>query len=457
VALVSQIGDNRCMNSLRPTRRIVLTGIATVLAAPAIIGRAVADDFVSPYDFGLTNESDGLDQTSAIQQAIDTALQSGKDVRLPSGEYYVRDLQFPGNIRIFGSSRVTHLIGYEGGGIGRVGAGNGFMVDGVSFFGGSGETPALLLDMCDDASIRNCSFGGPGVGVGANAAGATIEACTFAELGDAAIHSINGLGLFIRGNRIRGCGNAGIRIWRDEAGHDGSIVTGNSISAIDWRGGGNGQNGNGVNVYQADGVIVSDNVITDCAFTAVRVNAGRNTQIRGNTCLNSGEVAIFSEFGFSGSVIADNIVDGAATGIDITNLDTGGYLATCTGNVVRNIFPSSAVNPDTRPVGIYAEADTVVANNVVENSPGVGIVAGFGPFVRNVSITGNVLRDCPIGIGVTVVDDPQVGKVQVSGNTIAGATAGAVVGFEWETVVSDDLARDGGRYPHVSVSGNVVA
>jgi uncharacterized secreted repeat protein (TIGR03808 family) len=262
-------------------------------------------------------------------------------------------------------------------------------------------------------------------------------------------------GILIRGNRIRGCGNAGIRIWRDNTGHDGSIVTGNSISQIDWRGGGNGQNGNGVNVYQADGVIVSDNVITDCAFTAVRVNAGRNTQVRGNTCINSGEVAIFSEFGFSGSVIADNIVDGAATGIDITNLDTGGYLATCTGNIVRNIYPSSAVNPDTRPVGIYAEADTVVANNVVENSPGVGIVAGFGRFVRNVSISGNVLRDCAIGIGVTVVDDPQVGKVQVTGNTISGAAAGAVVGLEWETVVSDDLARDAGRYPHVTVAGNV--
>src|SRR5690606_25018125 len=143
---------------------------------------------------------------------------------------------------------------------------------------------------------------------------------------------------------------------RDEAGHDGSVVSGNTIERINWTAGGNGQNGNGVNVFRADDVIVADNVISDCAFTAVRVNAGRNTQVRGNTCLNSGEVAIFSEFGFSGSLIADNIIDGAATGIDITNLDSGGYLATCTGNIVRNIHPASAVNPDTRPVATYAEA-----------------------------------------------------------------------------------------------------
>jgi hypothetical protein len=77
--------------------------------------------------------------------------------------------------------------------------------------------------------------------------------------------------------------------------------------------------------------------------------------------------------------------------------------------------------------------------------------------VRNVSITDNVLRDCAIGIGVTVVNDPRVGRVQVSGNTISGATGGGIVGFEWENIVSDDLARDARRYPHVSVTDNVLA
>ncbi len=445
------------MLTSRLTRRQTLTGLASVLAAPAIVGRAIAQDSVNPYEFGLNNESQGIDQSAAIQAAIDAAAMSGKDVRLPSGEYLVQDLRLPANIRIIGSSRGTHLDSFNRGPVFRVGPAGGVVIDGISF-GGAVDLAQIVLEESDNATIRDCSFSGPGVGIGARHASATIENCSFVEMGDAGIHSENSRGgMLIRGNRISGCGNAGIRIWRDEQGHDGSIVTGNIVGKIDWVGGGNGQNGNGVNVYQADSVIVADNVFTDCSFTAVRVNGGRNTQVRGNTCTNSGEVAIFSEFAFSGSVIADNIIEGAATGIDITNLDTGGYLATCTGNIVRNIFPKSAVNPDTVPVGIYAEADTVVANNVVENVPGVGIAAGYGPYVRNVSITGNVVTAANIGIGVTVVNDAKVGKVHVSDNLISGASIAGVAGLEWQNVVSDDLARDAARYPHVTVSDNTVA
>ncbi len=62
---------------------------------------------------------------------------------------------------------------------------------------------------------------------------------------------------------------------------------------------------NGINIFRADEVIVSGNHISDCAFSAVRLNATNNTHITGNTCLASGEVAIFSEFSFTGSVIAN--------------------------------------------------------------------------------------------------------------------------------------------------------
>ena len=197
--------------------------------------------------------------------------------------------------------------------------------------------------------------------------------------------------MMIRGNRISNCGNAGIRIWRDEAGPRRLDHHRQPIAKIDWKGGGNGQNGNGVNVFQADEVIVSDNVISDCAFTAVRVNAGKNTQVRGNTCLNSGEVAIFSEFGFSGSVIADNIIDGAATGIYITNLDSGGHLATCTGNIVRNIYADVGGEPRHAPRRHLCRGRHGGRQQRIESVPGIGIVAGYGPFVRNVVISDNVL------------------------------------------------------------------
>ena len=456
MADVTEIGDNRRMSTLRPTRRTVITGLATALAAPALIGRASAGDFVNPYDFGFNPDIQG-DQTEAIQAAINEAANFGKDLLFPPGEYFVSNLQFYGSTRYIGSSGGTQISTWEKGPIGTAGTGLGMVFDGISF-SAPNEEPILVLEESENVTFRDCIFNSGGIAIDARSASATIENCRFDYQRDASIHSVNSRGgLFIRGCRFSEIGNAAIRVWRDEAGHDGSIISGNSITKVDWTGGGNGQNGNGVNVFQADGVIVADNVISDCAFTAVRVNAGRNTQVRGNTCLRSGEVAIFSEFGFSGSVIADNIIDGAATGIDITNLDSGGYLATCTGNIVRNISPSSAVNPDTRPVGIYAEADTVVANNVIENVPGIGIAAGYGPFVRNVSVTGNVLTACTMGIGVTVVNDPKVGRVTVTGNTISGATRGGVVGLEWENVVSDDLARDAGKYAHILVTDNAVA
>ncbi|MBI4922279.1 MAG: TIGR03808 family TAT-translocated repetitive protein [Devosia nanyangense] len=441
------------------SRRKALTGLGALLAYPALTRGAWADQFIDPFEFGLSGESQD-DQSAAMQAAIDAASLRAKDVLLPPGEYYVRDLELRGSMRLFGVPGGTHLVGWGGGPIGRLGSVSDLVLDGMSFSAGEGRPDGEnrgLLEFEDSTAvtIRNCMFtGAPICGLSVLRAGATIENCDFIGLGDAAIHSADSRGLMIRGNRISECGNAGVRIWRGESGPDGSIITGNRIAQIDWQGGGNGQTGNGVNVFQADDVIVADNVISGCAFSAIRVNAGNNTQIRGNTCLDSGEVAIFSEFGFSGSVIADNIVDGAATGISITNLDSGGHLATCTGNIVRNITAASAVNPDTRPVGIYAEADTVVANNTIEGVPGIGIVAGYGPYVRNVIVSDNVIIGVETGIGVSVVQEQSPGPVRVSGNIIGKGAAHAIVGMEWENIVSTDLAADAGRYPNVTVSGN---
>ena len=308
---------------------------------------------------------------------------------------------------------------------------------------------ALTIEASDDITLERCRFRGAEIGVAISDAGVTITDCRFTELGDAAIHAMDSRGLLISGNRIDYCGNAGIRIWRSESGADGSIVTGNRISDIDWRGGGNGENGNGINIFKADEVIIADNHIADCAFTAVRLNSTNNSQVSGNTCLRSGEVAIFSEFAFSGSIIANNIIDGAATGISITNLDQGGQLAVCSGNIVRNITPVSAVNPDTIPIGIYAEAETAITGNVVQNVPGLAIMAGYGTFLRNVLISGNVVYASNIGIGVSVVDG--TGPVLIADNMIHDPLNYAVVGLAWTEVVETDLLANAAKYPNVTV------
>ena len=59
-----------------------------------------------------------------------------------------------------------------------------------------------------------------------------------------------------------------------------------------------------------------------CAATSAS-----NLQIVGNTCTGLGECALYAEFGFEGAVIANNIVDGAALGVSVTNFNKGGRLA----------------------------------------------------------------------------------------------------------------------------------
>jgi uncharacterized secreted repeat protein (TIGR03808 family) len=430
-----------------PNRRQVLAGIALLPAATPARAQAGLD----ATTLGLVAGSEA-DQSDVLQHALGRAADSGQVLRLPRGIIYAQGLDLPGNLIVEGVPGGTTISPPRGGTIGSIHEHSSLVLRDITFAGRGtveGIQGLLSLEYADSITLERCTFrGAPGVAVNIVDAAATIRDCEFHDIGDAAIHATDSRGLLISGNRIDGCGNAGIRIWRGESGPDGSIVTANRIAKINWRGGGNGQNGNGINVFNADEVIVADNHIADCAFTAVRLNATNNSQVSGNTCLRSGEVAIFSEFEFSGSVIANNIVDGAATGISITNLDSGGQLAVCQGNIVRNITPVSAVNPDTIPIGIFAEAETAISGNTVQGVPGVAIAAGYGTFLRNVLISGNVISESDIGIGVSVVEG--AGKVHIGGNAIA-ARRHAVVGLAWTDIVEADLAANGERYPNVSI------
>jgi hypothetical protein len=68
-------------------------------------------------------------------------------------------------------------------------------------------------------------------------------------------------------------------------------------------------------------------------------------------------------------------------------------------------------------------------------------------------VSGNVVRNAPIGIAVSVA--PKAGDAVVSGNVIAGAQLGAVVAMEWGKIVSGDLTKDGSaRYPQIAINNN---
>jgi uncharacterized secreted repeat protein (TIGR03808 family) len=276
--------------------------------------------------------------------------------------------------------------------------------------------------------------------------------------GDAAIFSIDARGLRIAGNTVRGAGNGGILVWRSAPGDDGTLVVDNRIEGILNKAGGSGQWGNAINVFRADNVIVRGNRIRNAAFSAVRGNAASNLQVVGNTCTGIGEVALYAEFGFEGALIANNIVDGAALGVSVTNFDKGGRLAVVQGNLIRNLLgrrPPGTDPDDSAGIGIGIEADTVVTGNVVENAPYAGIAAGWGAYLRDVAITSNVIRRADFGITVSVA--PGAGAAVIADNMISDVRSGAIVGMEWKKAVTGDLSKDGAaRYAQLSIGGNRV-
>jgi len=434
------------------SRRMVLAGLGVGTAAlwAAAPLRAQA----------LLGADPGSDMTGTLQAEIDAAATGTGRLDLPPGRFFTRGLRLPSGFVLTGVPGATVLVHAGDDPLLLIEGAEGVLVSGVGFdgSGAGGERwhgGLVHVEGSDNVTLRDCIAGNTRLNaITVLDASASVETCTASDSDQNGIFVFDGRGVRVAGNHVFDCRNGGVRVWRGESGPDGTVVTGNRIRAIDWRDGGNGQNGNGINVFRADGVVVSDNAIADCTFSAIRLNATNNTVVSGNTCLNSGEVAIFSEFEFSGSAITGNVIEGAAAGISMTNYIDGGRLATCSGNIVRNIFPRSAVNPDTTPYGIAAEADAVVSGNVVEPGNGVGIAVGWGPYLRDVLVTGNMVRDADAGIVVSVAEG--AGAAVVTNNMVSGARRYGIAASAWDEVQSTDLQADAGRFPQLTVAGNTV-
>jgi uncharacterized secreted repeat protein (TIGR03808 family) len=190
----------------------------------------------------------------------------------------------------------------------------------------------------------------------------------------------------------------------------------------------------------------------------VRGNAASNLQVIGNSCSNLKEVALYAEFDFQGALIANNIVDGAMVGVSVTNFNRGGRLAVVQGNLLRNLVsarPGGTDPDDGAGIGIAIEADSAVAGNVIENAPFAGIYLGWGPYLRDLTVTGNVVRGAGIGIAVSVTAG--AGAALIADNVIADAAHGAIVGMEHRKRVTGDLARSGAeRFAQLTIGANQV-
>ena len=431
-------------------------GAKTVQAAPSAVGVFGVDASM----FGV--KPDALDdQSAALQRAIDGAARHRVPLMLPPGLYRASDLVLPAGSQIFGVRGGSRLVlGYGASIIAASGASE-ITLQGIVFDGSGRALPEKrgLVTLRDAQGVRvlDCTFASSGGnGIVLERVEGEIAGNTIVGAAKAAIFSLDARGLAIKGNTIREAGNNGILVWRTAAGDDGTLVTGNRIEQIGAKDGGTGQNGNGINVFRAGNVIVADNRIHACAYSAVRGNAASNLQIRGNTCTKLGEVAIYSEFGFEGALIATNVIDGAATGISITNFNHGGRLAVCQGNLVRNLFTRGDPKTDTeaRGTGISAEADTAITGNVIEGAPVAGIWLGWKNYLRDVTVTGNLVRSSPVGVAVSVTAG--AGSALVADNLIVGASTGAIVGMDGLKPVSGDLTRDAARYAQLTITGNRV-
>ena len=449
-------------------RRSFLAGaLGVAVAAPA----AAATDPAGPVLRGTLDAAElGLsaqkaeDQSRALQRLLDTASQEDRQIFLSAGTYMVSNLRLPPRVRLSGVAGATRLV-FAGGDSMITGAScelvslNGLTIDGAGQPMADYVPGLVHLAECNGVAIENCVItGSAGNGLALDRSAGRIVGTTVTDAAGAGIRVIESTGLSITDNTVTDCGNGGILVWRWSAGEDGTMVSGNRVERIAAKAGGAGENGNGINVFRAHGVIVANNRIADCAFTAVRANSADNVQITGNSCLRSGEVGIYSEFGFSGALIANNVIAGAASGISVTNFDSGGHIGVVSGNIVRDItgkgpYPSGGPRFG---VGIAVEADVAVSGNVIDGAPLYGMQLGWGPYLRDVAATGNVIRRAPIGIAVSVVDG--AGSAVISDNLISGAEQGAVLGMHWDKTATGDLAQNGAEaFPRLLVERNRIS
>jgi len=453
-------------------RRLLLSSIAS-MGFCATASASIAAQ-LKPSQSGLRGTIDisgygvdpgtASDQSEAIDRLFKDAAQKGMPVFLPAGDYLVSGIALPDNLWLSGVPGRTRLID-AGSGRFLTGEGLGKLTQSDLVLDGGGkalgnEVEGLVnLRGVADLTIENCTITGSSKhGINAERCGGRIDGNSISQAAFSGIYAVESERLAITANTVFDCGNGGILVHRWEAAEDGTMVSGNRVFRIHAKDRGTGENGNGINIFRAWNVMVTDNHVSDCAFSAIRANSATNVQISSNQCLRSGETAIYSEFGFQGAIVSGNLIDGAANGILIVNFDEGGRLATVSDNIVRNLHLDGPYVHDGAGFGfgIAAEADTVISGNVIENAPKWGLMLGWGPYMRNIVATGNLVRSAGGGCAVTVVEG--AGTALIANNLFQDVKDGSIFGYRWNEKATGDLLKSGSEaFAHLTLSGNRAA
>src|SRR3954453_19620527 len=440
-------------------------GVAGALAMAPDAARAAPLTFTLGRDvtqYGVRPGSPD-DQTKNLQRAIDEAARAQAPLALPPGVYRTGMLRLQSGTQLVGVRGATKLV-FTGGASMLQGEGaNCVGLTGITFDGGGIALPERRgLVHClggRDVRIADCEISGSGgngswLGQGSRDLSGNI----FRKIATTAVVSFDALGLIVSRNTITDTNDNGIEILRTAIGDDGTLVLDNRIEDIKAGPGGSGQYGNAINAFRAGNVIVRGNRIRNCDYSAVRGNSASNIHITDNSVSNVREVALYSEFSFEAAVIANNTVDGAAVGVSVCNFNEGGRNAVVQGNIIRTLLPNRPIGTapdDDAGVGIYVEVFSSVPGNVIRTAPSFGTLAGWGKYLRDVAITGNVIRNAFVGVGVSVM--PGAGTALVSNNMISETPRGAVVGLDHARTITTDLSAEGAqRYAQVVVGGNAV-
>jgi uncharacterized secreted repeat protein (TIGR03808 family) len=408
-------------------------GMGLALAAGPRPARAEEGEIPQPFStYGLV-PGDGIDQTASLQEAADKAAESGTPFFLPPGNYMSGKLELKSGTQIQGVPGKSVLRCNGGGAVISIENASDIRLTGLTLEGEAKPIDGgalLIAESVKGLTLSDCRvIGSAEHGIVLRKVSGRITDCEIGGISGSGLFSEDAAGLEIAHNHVRDCGDNGILVWRSAAGEDATIVTSNRIERITAKSGGNGQNGNAINVLRAGSVLINGNRITDCASSAIRASSASNCQMIGNSCARLGDVALLTELSFEGAVIANNVVDKAAVGISVTNFKEGGRLT-------RNIFFRKDI--DSRGIGIAVQVDSVVSGNVVEGSPGYGVMIGWGGYLRDVSVTDNLIRDAYIGIGVST--DPSAKTALITRNMISGAKDGAIRAMNGPTPVGSDLA-----------------
>lgn len=395
------------------------------------------------------------DETAKFQTALDEIGNAGGGtVDVPTGSFQVTQLKIPPRTTLRGSSTRTVLQAMGSQSVLLCKSASNVAIESLTI--DARFSARFAIEATDVANIRLTDLNIANAGdtaVQMERTSGTIANCRITDAANVGIFANDSTDLQITDNTIIQCGNNGIQVWRSTPGHDGTILTGNRIRKIQTRAGGTGQNGNGINLFRADNVQVIANHVSDCAFSAIRANASSNVQIVSNSCHRLGEVAIYAEFTFEGAILAQNIIDHAATGIAVTNFSEGGRLAVIQGNLVRNLFRREDEPVDKRGVGIAVEADATITGNTIETAATAGISIGHHQHMRDCAVTGNVIRKAPHGILVS--SHPDAGACLVANNLFSGARLGAIKAKDGTTAIGPDLASRITTTDRIVITGNL--